>query len=82
MAISADWPRVQLEGVDPGAEIGSAEHLKDNPSLQTIVPQAIATAFEGAIIEAADETKLPESAFPAVCPWSFDQLMDARFWPE
>ena len=59
-----------------------AEHLKDNPSLKTIVPQAIATAFEGAIIEAADETKLPESAFPAVCPWGFDQLMDARFWPE
>ena len=59
-----------------------AEHLKDNPSLKTIVPQAIATAFEGAIIEAADETKLPESAFPALCPWSFDQLMDARFWPE
>ena len=59
-----------------------AEHLKDNPSLKTIVPQAIATAFEGAIIEAADETKLPEFAFPAVCPWSFDQLMDARFWPE
>jgi hypothetical protein len=59
-----------------------AEHLKDNPSLKTIVPQAIATAFEGAIIEAADETKLPESAFPAVWPWSFDQLMDARFWPE
>ena len=59
-----------------------AEHLKDNPSLKTIVPQAIATAFEGAIIEAADETKLPEYAFPAVCPWSFDQLMDARFWPE
>ena len=52
------------------------------PSLKTIVPQAIATAFEGAIIEAADQTKLPESAFPAVCPWSFDQLMDARFWPE
>ena len=59
-----------------------AEHLKDNPSLKTIVPQAIATAFEGAIIEAADETKLPESAFPALCPWSCDQLMDARFWPE
>ena len=45
-----------------------AEHLKDNPSLKTIVPQAIATAFEGAIIEAADETKLRESAFPALCP--------------
>ncbi len=45
-----------------------AEHLKDNPSLKTIVPQAIATAFEGAIIEAADETKLPELLFPLYVP--------------
>jgi len=59
-----------------------AEHMKDNPSLQTILPQAIATAFEGAVIEAADETGLPESVFPTVCPWTFEQSMDARFWPE
>src|ERR1700722_14431185 len=59
-----------------------AEHLKDNPSLKTIVPQAIATAFEGTIIEAADETKLAESDFPVLCPCGFDQFVVARFWPE
>ena len=58
-----------------------AEHLKDNPSLKAILPEAIATAFEGAVIEAADQTKLPESALPPTCPWPFDEMMDARFWP-
>jgi hypothetical protein len=58
-----------------------AEHLKDNPSLKAILPEAIVTAYEGAVIEAAEETKLPESALPSACPWSFDEMMDARFWP-
>ena len=58
-----------------------AEHMKDNPSLKAIVSEAITTAYEGAVIEAAAETKLSESAFPSVCPWPFDQLMDVRFWP-
>jgi hypothetical protein len=58
-----------------------AEHMKDNPSLKAIVSEAIDTAYEGAVIQAAVETKLSEIAFPSVCPWSFDQLMDARFWP-
>jgi hypothetical protein len=55
--------------------------MKDNPSLKAIVSEAIATAYEGAVIEAAVETKLPETVFPSTCPWAFDQLMDARFWP-
>jgi hypothetical protein len=58
-----------------------AEHLKDNASLKTILPQAIAAAFEGALIEAADQTGMPESALPSSCPWAFDEMMDARFWP-
>jgi hypothetical protein len=56
-----------------------AEHMKDNPSLKAIVSEAIVTAYEGAVIEAAAE--LSESVFPSICPWAFDQLMDARFWP-
>ena len=58
-----------------------AEHMKDNPSLKSIVSEAMMTAYEGAVIEAAVETKLSESVFPSICPWAFDQLMDARFWP-
>jgi hypothetical protein len=58
-----------------------AEHLNDNPSLKAILPQAIATAFAAAVIEAADQTGLPESALPSSSPWAFDEMMDARFWP-
>ncbi len=58
-----------------------SRHLRDNPSLKPKVPEAIADAHVTAVIQAADETGLPESAFPATCPWSFEQVMDAEFWP-
>jgi hypothetical protein len=58
------------------------EHLKDNPSLKPHLPEAIETAFKGAVLEAAAETKLPKSTFPPTCPWSFEQMMDAEFWPD
>ena len=58
------------------------EHLKDNPSLQAILPEAVEIAFRGAVIEAAEETKLPDSTFPQFCPYSFKQMMAADFWPD
>jgi hypothetical protein len=57
-------------------------HLKDNPSLKSQIPGAVADAYTTALIQAADETGLPEETFPAECPWSFDQIMDAGFWPD
>lgn len=57
-------------------------HLKDNPSLKGVLPEAIADAYGDAVIEAAAETGLPESTFPASCPWSFEKIMDEGFWPE
>jgi hypothetical protein len=59
-----------------------AEHLKDNPSLKSQLPEAMNYAYGNAIIQASDETGFPESTFPATCPWSFDQLMNPDFWPE
>jgi len=57
-------------------------HLVDNPSLKSKLPEAIADAYGNAIIEAGAETGLTESTFPAVCPWSFEQIMADGFWPE
>jgi len=34
------------------------------------------------LVGAARETGLPESAFPAVAPFSFGQAIDDAFWPE
>ena len=57
-------------------------HIKDNPSLKAVVEDATHDAYEIALVEAELETGLAESTFPAECPWSFDQAMDAGFWPE
>jgi hypothetical protein len=58
------------------------DHIADNPSLKALLPELIERAYGSAIIEAEAETSLPESSFPALCPWSFEQLMDAGFWPD
>ena len=59
-----------------------AVHLDDNPSLKSKIPEAINRAYGNVTIETAAETGLPESIFPAACPWSFDQIMDEGFWPD
>lgn len=58
------------------------DHLADSPSLKARLDEAIASAYERAIIVAADETGLAEDTFPTACPWPFERLMDADFWPE
>ena len=57
-------------------------HITDNPSLKSKRVEAITDAYRVSLIGAVDETDLPESAFPAVCPWSFEQIMDDGFWPK
>jgi hypothetical protein len=59
-----------------------ADHLDDNPSLKPLLPTALSAAYRDAVLEAVAETALPQSTFPATCPWSIEQVMDADFWPE
>lgn len=59
-----------------------AVHFKDNPSLKSKLTEAIDYAYGNARGEAYAQTGLSKEAFPAVCPWSFDQMMDETFWPE
>ena len=59
-----------------------ADHLADNPSLKARLPESLAAAYERARNSAAAETDLPDSLFPRECPWSFEQIMGAEFWPE
>ncbi len=58
-----------------------AEHLQDSPSLKTAAPDALASGFRRALLRAQRETGLPEHAFPAACPWTFDQVLDDGFLP-
>jgi hypothetical protein len=59
-----------------------ADHLDDNPSLRPLTPTAMQFAYRDAVLEAVAETGLPRSTFPEACPWSYDQTIDADFWPE
>lgn len=58
-----------------------SRHLADNPSLKSKLDDTIADAYGDALIEAEKETGLTRATFPASCPWSFGQMMDADFWP-
>jgi hypothetical protein len=70
------WERTILE-----QRIRLASHMADNPSLKLAAAGAVAEAYRLAVIGASDETALPKSTFPVVCPWTFEQIMDEDFWP-
>ena len=50
--------------------------IKDDPDA------AIASAYRYARRSATDETGFDEAVFPAICPWSFEQMMNDGFWQE
>jgi hypothetical protein len=58
------------------------DHLADNPSLSARLPEALASSYERAVDNAYAETGLPKATFPPHCPWPFDQILDAQFWPD
>jgi len=59
-----------------------AKLLKKNPSLSSALDETFTDAYESAVPLASAETGLDESVFPSECPWTFEQTMDAEFWPE
>ncbi len=58
------------------------DHMRDNPSLKPQIPDALERANRDAVLEAAEQTKLPEAMFPASCAWAYDEMIDPNFWPE
>jgi hypothetical protein len=59
-----------------------SDHLADNPSLKDKVPEELASAYRRAVRAAASETGFDNAVFPSACPWTYEQIMDAAFWPE
>ena len=57
--------------------------LQASPSLRGELPQAIERAYASARRIAAKEMRLDQWAerFPAICPWSVEQILDADFYP-
>lgn len=65
-----------------GQRISFFDVLNDNPSLKPQLDAILSHAYSKARIEAAKETGLDKSTFPAQCPWSLSQVVDDAFWPE
>jgi hypothetical protein len=56
--------------------------LKNVPSLKKHTQNAVVGAYPDALELAVDETGLPESTFPSSCPYTIEQLLDKKFYPE
>jgi hypothetical protein len=56
--------------------------LQDSPSLKYEIEQEIASAYEIAILSAANETSLDEDTFPETCEYSLDEILNQEFYPD
>lgn len=56
-----------------------ARLLKRNPSLKPLLAEALEDAYGDALLIAARETDLDESAFPIACPFTLEEIMDANW---
>ncbi len=60
----------------------AARLLAQNPSLGAVLDAILADAYGDALLIAERETGLPESTFPAACPWTFDEAMQDELQAE
>jgi hypothetical protein len=56
--------------------------LADSPSLRRHTKTDLPAVYRKAVRDTAKATFLKEDAFPAECPYSFEQLLDSACWPE
>lgn len=56
--------------------------IKENPSLKCGIEEKITDAYDVAISRAFKDTGIPESEFPQICPYSWEQISDEKFYPE
>ena len=56
-----------------------ARKIRKNPSLKPYLPEAIADAYLDAVELASDDTGLPKSTFPQICPYLPEQLLEKSF---
>ncbi len=61
--------------------LGVEEILADNPGLKPALPEFVNLAYRKARLAAAAETNLAIAAFPAHCPYTFEEMLDRNFWP-
>jgi hypothetical protein len=59
-----------------------ADHLDDNPSLRAHLDDAIARAYQHALVQVQKETALTEGDLPVFCPYAREQIFSPDFLPE
>jgi hypothetical protein len=59
-----------------------ARHLRKNPSLRPVIPEAMDDAWREAVVSAARDSGLDESAYPAQCPYGFEQATTLDWMPD
>ncbi|MBP1208119.1 hypothetical protein JOD97_006206 [Duganella sp. 1411] len=74
--ISGSWLRSIRE-----QRYSIADLMEEMPSLKPLLDNYIARNYARAISLAADETRLPKSAFPATLPFTTEQLLDPDYLP-
>jgi hypothetical protein len=55
--------------------------LRHAPSLAHAIPQMLLQEYPAACCKASAQTGRLLSTFPAICPWTVAQVLDAEFWP-
>jgi hypothetical protein len=59
------------------------EHLNENPGLKPSIMQVLAQAYRAARLDVTGRfLRRSDPQPPDSCPWTFEQMMDERFWPE
>ena len=56
--------------------------FEQSPSLRDKGRQRLGRTYDGALRDAAAETGLPRSMFPAECPFTYEQVLDSSLFPD
>lgn len=56
--------------------------LRDSPSLANQIPQMIEVEYSAARDDAIDETGLSNDTIPPQCPFTSEQVLNAKFWTD
>jgi hypothetical protein len=57
--------------------------LAESPGIFQGKPdEVVAKAYRRARRKAVDQSGLPPSRFPEICPWTYDQIMTENFFPD
>jgi hypothetical protein len=56
--------------------------LEDSPSLKSKLDAILIRAYSNARTTASRETGLDKADFPALCPWTYEQIMDGSYYPD